>query len=87
MARDASYGRLNDDSQAMLHGDESRTQGQMPDRLQLQIAHLRGRNDLGQQAMNTQLDMLNKMQAEMEAKYRQSQLDHEVLLQESSLMI
>ena len=37
--------------------------------------------------VENQLDRLNKMQAEIEAKYRQSQIDHQVLLQDSSLII
>ena len=37
--------------------------------------------------VENQLDRLNKMQQEIEAKYRQSQLDHPIILQDSSLII
>lgn len=37
--------------------------------------------------VESQMDRLNKMSAEIEAKYRQSQIDHQVILQDSSLII
>ena len=37
--------------------------------------------------VENQMDRLNKLQLEIEAKYRQSQLDHQVVLQDSSLII
>lgn len=48
--------------------------------MQLNIVDVRPYNTINDNSMADQLSKLSKMQEEMESKYKQSQLDHELLL-------